>query len=88
MKASEMIEWQEAPGGSMGPHRNLMIDKKYVGHFYEDASIGINVRQVLDDIEIRYNSFDVLVDALRTARENADTKLADQIDTALKYAQA
>lgn len=83
MKASEMIEWQESRGGSMGQHRNLVIDKKYVGHFYEDASIGINVRQVLENIEIRYNSFDVLVDALRAAREDADEVLLAKVDAAL-----
>jgi hypothetical protein len=93
MKTSEMIEWQESRGGSMGPHRNLMIDKKYVGHLYEDASDGINVRQVLEDIEIRYNSHDKLVTALRAARDDIDERvgvcaLLHQINEALKYARA
>jgi len=93
MKTSEMIEWQETCGGSMGPHRNLMIDKKYVGHLYEDASVDVNVMQVLEDIEIRYNSYDRLVEALRAARDDIDERdgvcdLLHQINNALKYAQA
>lgn len=93
MKTTEMLEWQESRGGSMGPHRNLMIGKSYVGHLYEDASVGVNTRQVLEDIEIRYNSDDRLVEALRAARDEIDERvgvcaLLYQINDALKYAQA
>lgn len=66
---SGKIEWRESSGGSMGAHRMLMIDGDYVGHLYEDASEGVNVSRVLDDIESRYNVHDVLIEALEHARE-------------------
>ena len=72
MKTSEMIEWRFSGGGSMGGHHDLMINHDYVGHFYADPSLGINVAQVMEDIEVRYNSHDKLVAALERARDYID----------------
>lgn len=80
------IEWRDSGGGASGPHKLLMIHRDYVGHFYADASDGVNVAQVLEDIEIRYNSFDTAIAALRAAREGARGDVADQIDRALLLA--
>ena len=81
------IEWRDSAGGSAGPHKLLMIGHDYVGHMYEDAGDGINYAQVLEDVEIRYNSFATLIRALHAARKTAPREVVDQIDRALRLAQ-
>jgi len=60
------FSWSE--GGSMGSHQTLMLDGKYVGHLYIDASEGIDPDQALVDISKRYNMHAALVAALESAR--------------------
>ncbi len=42
------LRWVSSPGGAMGPHLLLMLGDRYVGHFYADASEGVDVDAVLE----------------------------------------
>jgi len=52
-KNPETLRWVMSPGGAMGPHRILMLGDRYVGHFYEDASEGVDVEAVLEHMTER-----------------------------------
>ena len=45
---TETLRWRNSPGGAMGPHLILMLGDRYVGHFYVDASDGVDVDAVLE----------------------------------------
>ena len=50
MNGSNKLRWVAAAGGAMGPKRLLMVDDHYVGHFYEDASEGVIISPVLEEV--------------------------------------
>lgn len=62
------IEWIDSGGGSMGPNTLLKLDGKYVGHFYSDAGIGVDVDKCLADITARCNAYDALVATLELVK--------------------
>lgn len=43
-------------GGRNGPNYIVKLGDKYVGHFYADASDGIDADEVLDEIVRRFNA--------------------------------
>lgn len=58
-RTSVGLHFMWSAGGSMGNHQALMLDGKYVGHLYLDASEGVDTDQVLADIVARYNVAEV-----------------------------
>ena len=85
----DTIEWRDSEGGSMGAHKLLMVRDDYVGHLYIDASVGVNVAQVLEDIEVRYNSHAALVAALRNMVDAVELTKDDyeQAESVLRLAR-
>ncbi|UXN70861.1 hypothetical protein N8A98_06655 [Devosia neptuniae] len=86
------MNWNGSAGGAMGGNGVLMIGEDYVGHFYTDASEGIDADQVLSDIAHRYNVYEDLLDALKELVEHFDDdvmghKRKDQAEIVIAQAE-
>lgn len=72
---SGKLNWNGSAGGAMGGNDALKIGDDYVGHFYTDASEGIDAPQVLACIVHRYNAYEELLDALKELVEHFDDEV-------------
>lgn len=80
MSVPVKLYWEATPGGSMGGHSLLMVDEDvYVGHFYEDASDGVDVDAIFHLIAAAPE----LLEALHKIEQQLDY---GQIDAARRLA--
>lgn len=50
------MRWEHSGRGSLGPNFLLRIGDQYVGYFYPDASEGVDVRAVLEEMASAWNA--------------------------------